>query len=188
MITNVLIWLFQAESLPAPTNEEEACSAENAVSDLDHDEPREEVEKANDGDADSAEVLKTDTDEQADDVQDEPAASDEVVVDSSKPETKTVTEKDSTKPADADGTTPVADTFVVHIDESDTNLDYDLTVDNKGEERDAPTPTKDESMDVDAADIVHSDGTGAVKQTEQGATDSGSTSGQASKRLVSSSC
>lgn len=44
--------------------------------------------------------------------------------------------------------------FVVHVDESDTNLDYDLG--DKTEERDAPTPTKDESMDVDASDIVQS--------------------------------
>lgn len=45
--------------------------------------------------------------------------------------------------------------FVVHVDESDTNLDYDLG--DKPEERDAPTPTKDESMDVDA-DIIRSGG------------------------------
>ncbi|KAF6040427.1 SAFB [Bugula neritina] len=47
------------------------------------------------------------------------------------------------------------DQFVVHVDESDTNLDYDLG--DKAEERDAPTPTKDESMDVDASDIVQSE-------------------------------
>lgn len=60
-----------------------------------------------------------------------------------------------TKTAAASSTLETEDQFVVHVDESDTNLDYDLG--DKPEERDAPTPTKDESMDVDAADIVVSE-------------------------------
>ncbi|KAF6019837.1 SAFB [Bugula neritina] len=50
----------------------------------------------------------------------------------------------------------------------DTNLDYDLG--DKAEERDAPTPTKDESMDVDASDIVQSEehsASAAVTATSQ---------------------
>lgn len=102
----------------------------------------------------------------------EPAVSDDPAEETKPVETVTSSALDS------DGT------FVVHIDESDTNLDYDLNVD-KPEERDAPTPTKDESMDVDAADIVQSNGDVPTdKQPESDAKDSSTTSGQASKRLV----
>lgn len=77
------------------------------------------------------------------------------------------------------------DQFVVHVDESDTNLDYDLG--DKPEERDAPTPTKDESMDVDAADIIQTgngatptEGTGEKTTPKADAT----STDQAAKRFV----
>jgi len=83
------------------------------------------------------------------------------------------------------------DQFVVHVDESDTNLDYDLG--DKAEERDAPTPTKDESMDVDASDIVQSEEHSAsvtvtaTSQAEKSEATS-STPTSATKRFVSCSC
>lgn len=51
--------------------------------------------------------------------------------------------------------------FVVHVDESDTNLDYDLG--DKPEERDAPTPTKDESMDVYSEGVQANESAAAEK-------------------------
>ena len=73
------------------------------------------------------------------------------------------------------------DQFVVHVDESDTNLDYDLG--DKPEERDAPTPTKDESMDVDAADIIQS-GDGTPAQGEKTTSTGSATADQSAKRFV----
>lgn len=104
---------------------------------------------------------------------------------------------DADSTAKTNATTAVLDAedqFVVHVDESDTNLDYDLG--DKPEERDAPTPTKDESMDVDAAEIVQSGAAGTTtattdKQAEKSSTEESSSATattQASKRLVSSSC
>ena len=82
------------------------------------------------------------------------------------------------------------DQFVVHVDESDTNLDYDLG--DKPEERDAPTPTKDESMDVDAADIIQS-GDGAAASETGGektapATDAATTDQTTKRFVVSNLC
>lgn len=72
--------------------------------------------------------------------------------------------------------------FVVHVDESDTNLDYDLG--DKPEERDAPTPTKDESMDVDADVIQTGDGAAKTASKDTKSSLAGSKSSQASKRFV----
>lgn len=114
------------------------------------------------------------------------------VVVSTEPTEKTVDESEQSKPVQDDGvksgesiTGSAPDTFVVHIDESDTNLDYDITGDSKAEERDAPTPTKDESMDVDAVDIVQTSGnTTSEKPLEKEVADPSLASSQMTKRLV----
>ncbi|XP_067938305.1 scaffold attachment factor B1-like isoform X2 [Watersipora subatra] len=169
----------QIEAEDAPR--EDDVSAENANSDTDQNALVDDSEHAGDD-----EIFDSVQSAERDIVDSSTAATHDIPTATEAADTTTEVEETAGENTSKPGAGSALDTdgtFVVHIDESDTNLDYDLNVE-KPEERDAPTPTKDESMDVDACDIVQSSGDASAVKESENVKEAISSSVQASKSLT----